>query len=180
MSGHDVSRRRFLGLSAASLAGIAFLGACAPADTGLGQNGSATPTGRPASERHVTLAIIPASARLAKGPDGAYHDAFIPSSIAVRVGQVIYLNIVNYSPDSHSFDVPDLRLNLDIAPATTDPAGSTKPDTTTAMFAVAQPGVYHWSCRKLCDGDASNWAMSDGTGQVVGQDGFMAGTITAT
>ncbi len=85
----------------------------------------------------------------------------------------------HYSQNLHSFDAPDLNLNIILRPATTGPGGTTKPFTTEAMFAASSPGVYRWSCHMLCDGDAKNWSMYDADGRIVGQVGFMAGTITA-
>ncbi len=99
MGGQFVRRRRFLGYSFGTLVGATLLGACASQANAVGSaaSSSVAPIGT-LSPQHVSLVVVPASARSTVGTDGAYHDAIVPSSFEIQVGRPVYLSIVNYCP----------------------------------------------------------------------------------
>jgi membrane fusion protein, multidrug efflux system len=96
------------------------------------------------------------------GPDGKWHDAFLPASFTVHPGDKVTVTVKNYDGGPHSFTSPSLGLNAMIS------AGSMKhPHQTTFTFtAPKHPGRYAWWCAMPCD----PWAMS--------HVGYMRGYVT--
>ena len=96
------------------------------------------------------------------GPEGTWHDAFLPADFSVKPGATVKVTVYNYDEGEHSFTSAHLGTNVTIA------AGSaTKPKVTTFTFhAPAKAGSYLWYCAKPCD----PWAMS--------HDGYMRGYVT--
>ena len=98
-----------------------------------------------------------------KGPDGTWHDAFLPADFSVQAGATVKVTIVNYDGGPHSFTSPQLGVNQTI------PGGGSlsAPRTVTFTFiAPKTPGKYAWWCAVPCD----PWAMA--------HDGFMRGFVT--
>lgn len=97
-----------------------------------------------------------------RGPEGTWHDAFLPADFTVRPGATVKVTFLNYDEGEHSFTSMPLGLNVKIA------AGSAShPKTTTATFrAPARSGSYLWWCAMPCD----PWAMS--------HVGYMRGYVT--
>jgi plastocyanin len=98
-----------------------------------------------------------------KGPDGKWHDAFLPADFAVRAGHKTTVTILNYDTGAHSLVSPSLNLNVKI-PA----AKGAKPGRVSFRFTALKAGRYDWWCGNPCD----PWAMT--------HDGYMRGFITAT
>jgi plastocyanin len=96
------------------------------------------------------------------GPDGNWHDAFLPADFTVKPGAKVTLTITNYDSGAHSFTSPSLGVQETI------PAGSAvSPSVTTFTFtAPKKPGAYDWWCAFPCD----PWAMK--------HDGYMRGIVT--
>jgi plastocyanin len=87
-----------------------------------------------------------------RGPEGTWHDAFLPADFSVDPGATVKVTILNYDEGGHSFTSPMLGLNVTVAAG-----ASTEPATTTFTFtAPARTGSYMWFCAKPCD----PWAMS--------------------
>lgn len=99
------------------------------------------------------------------GPDGQWHDAFLPANITVHAGDKVTITFTNYDGGPHSFVSPSLGINQLI-----NGGGSlTSPRTATVTFiAPKQPGTYAWWCGVPCD----PWAMK--------HDGYMRGHVTVT
>jgi plastocyanin len=87
-----------------------------------------------------------------RGPEGTWHDAFLPASFTVRPGATVKVTVLNYDEGEHSFTSMPLGVNVDIA------AGSaTHPKATTFTFrAPSRSGTYLWYCARPCD----EWAMA--------------------
>lgn len=86
-----------------------------------------------------------------KGPEGVWHDAFVPARLTARPLQQVTVSIDNYDEAAHSFTSPTMGLDVTIAP------GSEKaPRRTTFTFvAPSKAGRYEWFCMFPCD----PWAM---------------------
>lgn len=97
-----------------------------------------------------------------KGPEGAWHDAFLPADFSVKPGATVRVTVYNYDEGEHSFTSSGLGTNVTIA------AGSeAKPAVTTFTFRAPQKaGHYEWYCALPCD----PWAMS--------HNGFMRGYVS--
>lgn len=98
------------------------------------------------------------------GPDGNWHDAFLPANFSVKAGATVHVTVYNYDDMPHTFTADQLGTNVTI------PGGSEdKPSKTTFTFhAPSKAGSYEWYCAIPCD----PWAMS--------HDGFMRGHVTVT
>jgi hypothetical protein len=96
------------------------------------------------------------------GPDGKWHDAFLPADFKVHPGAKVTVTVENYDGGAHSFTSPSLGVSATI------PAGSmSQPHETTFSFtAPKKAGRYAWWCAIPCD----PWAMS--------HDGYMRGYVT--
>ena len=96
------------------------------------------------------------------GPDGKWHDAFLPADFKVHPGAKVTVTVENYDGGAHTFTSPSLAVNATL------PAGSlSHPHRTTFTFtAPKKAGRYAWWCAVPCD----PWAMS--------HDGYMRGYVT--
>ncbi|MFN8217702.1 MAG: cupredoxin domain-containing protein [Solirubrobacterales bacterium] len=112
----------------------------------------------------VKLTIKSDEQHARKGPEGSWHDAYLPADFSVKAGSTVHVTVANYDEAEHSFTSPELGTETMIA------AGSAgKPATTTFVFkAPSKPGRYLWFCTMPCD----SWAMSHA--------GFMRGYVTVT
>ncbi len=95
-----------------------------------------------------------------QGPDGKWHDAFLPGNFEVRAGQRVRLTVVNYDDAPHTFTAP--RLHLDVM---VPGAKGTKPGEATFTLRAGKAGTYDWWCATPCD----PWAMMKG--------GYMRGYV---
>lgn len=98
-----------------------------------------------------------------KGPDGQWHDAFLPADFSVAPGATVKITFVNYDGGPHSFTSPTMGVNQTI------PGGGslTPPRTVTVTFTAPKTaGKYAWWCAIPCD----PWAMA--------HDGYMRGFVT--
>jgi len=98
-----------------------------------------------------------------KGPDGKWHDAFLPADFSLKAGAKTQVTILNYDGGAHSLVSPSLNLNVVIPGA----KGST-PGRVTFSLVAPKSGRYDWWCGTPCD----PWAMS--------HDGYMRGYVTVT
>jgi len=96
------------------------------------------------------------------GPDGKWHDAFLPADVKVHPGAKVTVTVENYDGGAHTFTSPSLAVNATL------PGGSlSHPHQTTFTFtAPKKAGRYAWWCAMPCD----PWAMS--------HDGYMRGYVT--
>jgi plastocyanin len=110
----------------------------------------------------VTLTIKSDEEHAKMGPEGTWHDAYLPASFTVPAGATVTVTVHNYDDSQHTFTDPGLGVEQMIA------AGSeTEPSTTTFTFTAPQKaGRYAWHCMMPCD----PWAMS--------HVGFMKGIVT--
>lgn len=97
-----------------------------------------------------------------KGPEGTWHDAYLPAGFTVQPGATVKVVVSNYDEGAHSFTSTALGTNVIIA------AGKpNKPTVTTFTFhAPAKAGRYQWWCNQPCD----PWSMS--------HNGYMRGFVT--
>lgn len=120
----------------------------------------------PAAAEAVKLTIKTDAEHGKKGPDGKWHDAFLPANFTVHPGAKVTVTVLNYDNGPHSFTSPALStgslINVNLA------AGSaTAPKATTFTFtAPTKPGKYLWWCAQPCD----PWAMA--------HIGYMRGYVT--
>jgi plastocyanin len=95
---------------------------------------------------HVTLIVKSDTEHAKKGPDGAWHDAFLPASMTVKADSTVTVTIRNYDIAAHSFVAPKLGLNVML------PAGSAAhPHVTTFTFTAPHKGTVTWTCAMNCD-----------------------------
>lgn len=158
-------RRKLLRIGVITSTGAAALLGVLGSQLAFGQQGGGAQL--PNAGGPLTLYMLPGAI---KGPDGAMHDAMVPSSVVLQAGVPTTLNVVNFDGGGHSITAPDLALDLDISPG-----NKSQPVTTTATLTINEPGVYRWYCDETCDGP-SHFAMSDSWAGP-GQDGYMAGNF---
>ncbi|MBA3864790.1 MAG: cupredoxin domain-containing protein [Solirubrobacterales bacterium] len=117
------------------------------------------PTSQPIENVKLVVKSDEEHARM--GPEGTWHDAFLPADFSVKAGAVVKVTVYNYDEGEHSFTAPGLGANVAIA------AGSkSKPAVTTfTIHAPAKAGLYEWLCAIPCD----PWAMN--------QNGYMRGNV---
>ncbi len=126
---------------------------------------SATPATAARAEA-VKLTIKSDDEHGRRGPDGKWHDAYLPANFAVHAGDKVTVTVYNYDTGSHTFTSSTLSAGGVINEMI--PAGSEKaPHQTTFTFtAPSQPGRYLWWCAMPCD----PWAME--------HIGYMRGYVT--
>ena len=167
MTGGTVNRRQLLGTAAGVLVG-----------TALGATTEASAASRGGSVQEVTTYVFSGDMKLIKGPDGGYHDTFVPASFVVKAGVPVRITIVNHDDMRHSITAPTLPLDI-VAEPGKDVGNEVAPRATTRTFTASKKGVYRWYCKFACDGGAGGWAMKPGYGGP-GKIGFMAGYIVVT
>ncbi len=131
----------------------------------MGANGSPTgssTTGGSSEVEEVDLIVKSDEEHAKRGPEGTWHDAFLPAGFTVQPGATVKVTVLNYDEGEHSFTSTQLGTNVTIA------AGSPKsPAVTTFTFtAPTKAGSYTWHCALPCD----PWAMS--------HMGYMRGAVT--
>jgi plastocyanin len=133
------------------------LGAC-----GGGSSSANTAAQSQAGAENVKLVVKSDEQKAKKGPDGNWHDAFLPANFSVEAGDTVHVTVYNYDDMPHTFTSADLGVNEKIA------AGSEeKPSETTFTFTAPQKsGSYEWFCALPCD----PWAMN--------HIGYMRGRVT--
>lgn len=105
-----------------------------------GANGSVAP-------KTVELIVKSDEEKAVKGPDGNYHDAFIPANFSVQAGQKVRVVVYNYDDMKHSFTDPGLGVNATIAGGSEKKASKT----TFTFVAPSKAGEYEWFCDFPCD-----------------------------
>jgi plastocyanin len=111
----------------------------------------------------LTIAVKSDSEHGRLGPDGKWHDAFLPADFSVRAGSTVTITVENYDNGPHTFTSPSMGVNEIISSG----GGLGAPHQMTFTFkAPTQPGKYAWWCSVPCD----PWAMA--------HDGYMRGYVT--
>ena len=164
MAGGTVNRRQLLGTAAGVLVGTAF-----------GAAAKASAASRTGSVQEVTTYVFSGDMKLIKGPDGRYHDTFVPASFVVKAGAPVRVTIINHDDMRHSITSPALGVDL-VAEPGKDVGDEVAPRATVHTFTPSKKGVYRWYCRFACDGGAGGWAMKPGYGGP-SKIGFMTGYI---
>lgn len=119
----------------------------------------------------VTIVIRSEDEHGKKGPDGRWHDAFLPANLTVKAGQRVTVTIKNYDEMPHTLTAPGLGLNVMIPMAMKGMNGMNgmmKMGAASFSFIAKKPGRYHWFCALPCD----PWSMA--------HLGYMQGTIRVT
>jgi heme/copper-type cytochrome/quinol oxidase subunit 2 len=132
--------------------------AAAPATSGPAK--TAAPAVKPES---LSIAVKADDEHGRRGPDGQWHDAFLPADFTVHAGAVVTVTVTNYDGGPHSFTSPSMGVNQTI------PGGGSlnAPSRVTFKFtAPKKAGKYQWWCAVPCD----PWAMK--------HDGYMRGFVT--
>ncbi|MBX5473935.1 MAG: cupredoxin domain-containing protein [Thermoleophilia bacterium] len=111
----------------------------------------------------LTLIVKSDEEHAKKGPDGKWHDAFLPANFSLKAGVKTTVTIVNYDDAPHSLVSPSLGLNV-VAPA----AKGKTPGRITFTVDPKKAGRYDWWCGEPCD----PWAMT--------HNGYMRGVIKVT
>jgi plastocyanin len=113
------------------------------------------------SVARVALTIKADTQHARKGPDGKWHDAYLPAAFSVKTGEKVVVTISNYDAAPHTFTSKKLGLNVVIKPGS-----RSRPSVTTFTFRAPRVGAYTWQCLANCD----PWAMN--------HLGFMKGRVT--
>lgn len=167
---------RGFALFISTLALIISMGAMLAVAFKLNDNGTTTASGTsmpmmsgrtasaPAATENLKIVVKSDDEHAKKGPEGTWHDAFLPADFSVKPGALVRVTVYNYDEGPHSFTSSSLGTNVTIA------AGSeSEPAVTTFTFrAPEEAGRYAWLCMLPCD----PWAMS--------HNGFMRGYVTVT
>ena len=127
-------------------------------------NAAAIASSAPVVKSEAVRLVVKADDEHAKlGPDGKWHDAFLPADFAIHAGDRVTVTVVNYDGGPHTFTSPSLGVNETI------PGGgsiSSPREVTFTFTAPKTPGKYQWWCAAPCD----PWAMS--------HNGYMRGFVT--
>jgi plastocyanin len=139
-------------------------GGYGPAGTPRSGSSSRSRGATPRGSQAITLKVKSDSEHGKRGPDGSWHDAFLPADFTVQAGYAVTVTVYNYDDAPHSFTSQALGVNQAI------PGGLTNaPSKTTFTFtAPSQAGTYQWWCAVPCD----PWAMA--------HDGYMRGYLTVS
>jgi hypothetical protein len=126
------------------------------------RSGSGAGTGKTQGSQALTLIVRSDAEHARRGPDGAWHDAFLPADFTVHARRRVTITVYNYDDMPHSFTSSALAVNATI------PAGAadTPSKTTFSFVAPATAGSYQWWCALPCD----SWAMAN--------NGYMRGLVT--
>lgn len=172
MSGDSSRSDRGFAIFISTLALIISMGAMLAVAFKLNDNGTTTVSGASmpmmssarAAVENVKLVVKSDEEHAKKGPEGTWHDAFLPADFSVKPGALVRVTVYNYDEGAHSFTSSSLGTDVTIA------AGSeSEPAVTTFTFrAPEKAGNYSWLCMLPCD----PWAMS--------HDGYMRGYVTVT
>jgi plastocyanin len=153
-----------LGLGALAVLAVA-LSACGgsnnsgSASANVGSNSQSSP-----AVESVSLVVKSDEEHGKKGPEGTWHDAYLPANFSVKAGATVHVTVTNYDEGPHSFTSSELGTNATVAPGS-----ESKPSKTTFTFkAPKKAGSYEWYCAMPCD----PWAMTHA--------GFMKGHVTVT
>ena len=139
-------------------------GGYGPAPT-PGSETSNPPAGAaPHGSQAVTLRVKSDTEHGKLGPDGSWHDAFLPAGFTVRAGESVTVTVYNYDDMPHSFTSQALGVNQTILGG----SASAPSKTTFTFTAPSQPGNYLWWCALPCD----PYSMST--------IGFMRGYVTVS
>jgi len=130
----------------------------------LAVSAAGTASAKPSnSTRTLTILVKSDDEHAKKGPDGKWHDAFLPANPVLKAGQKTRITFVNYDGGAHSLVAPGLNLNVKIPAA----KGST-PGRVAVTLTAGKAGSYDWWCGSPCD----PWAMT--------HNGYMRGSIRVT
>lgn len=136
-------------VSASSSGNVAQAAPVAAANSGV-PSATAVPVAKPEA---VKLAVKTDVEHGRRGPDGKWHDAFLPADFTVHPGAQVTVTVTNYDSGQHTFTSPSLGVNAII------PGGGTlsAPHQMTFTFtAPKKAGKYQWWCAVPCD----PWAMA--------------------
>ena len=112
---------------------------------------------------YITLGVKADTEHGRRGPDGKWHDAFLPADFTLRAGHKVTITVNNYDDGAHTFTSPAMGVNAIISGG----GSLSAPHTMKFTFrAPTKPGRYAWWCAVPCD----PWAMA--------HDGFMRGFVT--
>jgi uncharacterized cupredoxin-like copper-binding protein len=111
--------------------------------------------------QHITLVVKSDTEHGKKGPDGKWHDAFLPANFKVHRGAKVVVTVINHDDGAHSFTSPALHVNAVIVggkdiEAAKEGAEKIKPSKTTFSFIAKKRGRFAWHCALPCD----PWAMT--------------------
>jgi plastocyanin len=112
------------------------------------------------SVERLTLVIKSDSEHGKKGPDGKFHDTFLPANFTVHKGAKVVVTVLNYDDMPHSLTASALHVNAFFMMGM---AG--KPSRTTFTCKAEKTGNFAWHCNPKCDA----WSMAHW--------GFMKGYI---
>jgi membrane fusion protein, multidrug efflux system len=98
-----------------------------------------------------------------KGPDGKYHDAFLPANFKVHRGAKVVVTVLNYDDMPHSFTAAKLHVNAFFMMGS-----AKKPSKTTFTFKAKHTGRFAWHCNPKCDSwSMKHWGFMKGHVKVV-------------
>ena len=109
-----------LGLGALAVLAVA-LSACGSGNSSGSASASGTGTQTQGAE-NVKLVIKSDEEKAKKGPEGKWHDAFLPADFSVKAGATVKVTVYNYDERPHSFTAAQLGTNATIAAGTEEQA----------------------------------------------------------
>lgn len=120
----------------------------------------------PAVKPEAVKLLVKADAEHGKlGPDGKWHDAFLPGDFTVHAGAKVTVTVYNYDGGPHTFTAPGLGIN-EMIPGGGGSLTAAPKEVSFTFTAPAKAGRYQWWCTVPCD----PWAMT--------HDGYMRGYVT--
>jgi plastocyanin len=153
----------------AALLGVAFnkengSSPAATAASGLAPSMGAMGTAGAAPVETMKLVVKSDEEKGKMGPDGNWHDAFLPADFSIKAGATVQVTVYNYDDMPHTFTAPGLGVNAQIPGGSEDKPG----EVTFTIHAPDEAGSYGWYCAAPCD----PWAMS--------HMGYMKGRVRVT
>jgi hypothetical protein len=76
-----------------------------------------TASAAPSVVQPIALAIKSDTEHAKKGPDGKWHDVYLPAAFSVKSGRTVKVTIRNYDPGLHTFTASGLGLDAASRPA---------------------------------------------------------------
>jgi plastocyanin len=128
--------------------------------------GALSATSVPVSKPEAVKLLVKTDVEHGKrGPDGTWHDSFLPGDFSVHAGDKVTVTVENYDSSPHTFTAPSMGVNAII------PGGgsaSSPHETTFTFTAPKTAGKFQWWCSIPCD----PWSMA--------HNGYMRGFVTVT
>ncbi len=82
-----------------------------------------------------------------QGPNGKWHDAYLPAAATVRAGDRVIVTVRSYDSAPHTFTIAKLGFNFMVKGG----GSASHPVVTTFSFRAPAAGTYTWTCLQPCE-----------------------------